>query len=67
MLGQLLQPHSTLAEKSPDSHKKARKKARTATFGALGPVNLLKAFAKSIGRKFIKGHALGDRLCPSRA
>jgi hypothetical protein len=30
-----------------------------ASFGALGPVSMLRAFAKSIGRKFIKGHALG--------
>ncbi len=34
------------------------------SFGALGPVSMLKAFAKSIGRKFIKGHAFGQRLCP---
>jgi len=32
--------------------------------GALGPVSMLKAFAQSVGRKFIKGHALGGRLCP---
>jgi len=36
-------------------------------FGALGPVRRLKAFAKSVGRSFIKGHAIGDRLCPERA
>lgn len=36
-------------------------------FGALGPVGRLKAFAKSVGRSFIKGHAIGDRLCPERA
>ena len=35
-------------------------------FGALGPVGMLKAFAKSVGRSFIKGHAIGDRLCPER-
>jgi len=34
------------------------------SFGALGPVSMLKAFAKSVGRSFIKGHALGGRLCP---
>ena len=34
---------------------------------ALGPVSLLRAFAASVGRKFIKGHVLGDRLCPERA
>ena len=38
-----------------------------ASFGVLGPVSMLRAFAKSIGRKFIKGHALGERLCPERA
>ncbi len=36
-------------------------------FGALGSVSRLKAFAKSIGRKFIKGHAYGNRLCPEHA
>ena len=36
-------------------------------FGALGPVRMLKAFARSVGRSFIKGHAFGDRLCPERA
>jgi len=35
--------------------------------GALGPVSMLRAFAESVGRKFIKGHVLGDRLCPERA
>jgi len=33
---------------------------------ALGPVSMLRAFAASIGKKFIKGHVLGDRLCPER-
>jgi len=37
------------------------------SFGALGPISMLRAFAKSVGRSFIKGHALGDRLCPERA
>jgi len=37
------------------------------SFGALGPVSMLKAFAKSVGRSFIKGHAFGKRLCPERA
>jgi len=36
-------------------------------FSALGPVSLLKIFAKSVGRKFIKGHAFGERLWPERA
>ena len=35
-------------------------------FGALGPVSSLKAFANSGGRKFIKGHAFANRLCPER-
>jgi REP element-mobilizing transposase RayT len=35
-------------------------------FGAMGPVSMLKAFARSVGRKFIKGHAFGNRLCPER-
>ncbi len=34
---------------------------------ALGPVSRLRAFAASVGRKFVKGHMLGDRLCPERA
>jgi hypothetical protein len=33
---------------------------------ALGPVSMLRAFAKSVGRRFIKGHAFGSRLCPER-
>jgi len=36
------------------------------SFGALGPVSMLKVFAKSIGRKFVKGHAFGNQLCPER-
>jgi len=35
-------------------------------FGALGPVSMLKAFANSVGRKFIQGHAFGNRLWPER-
>ena len=35
--------------------------------GALGPVSKLRSFAASVGRKFVKGHLLGDRLCPERA
>lgn len=30
--------------------------------GALGAVSMLKAFAQSVGRKFVKGHAFGNRL-----
>jgi hypothetical protein len=37
------------------------------SFGALGPVTKLRVFAKSVGRKFIKGHVIGNRLCPERA
>ncbi len=37
------------------------------SLGALGPVNMLRAFAKSVGRKFVKGHVIGNRLCPQRA
>jgi hypothetical protein len=37
------------------------------SLGALGPVSALRAFAKSVGRKFIKGHAFGNRLWPERA
>jgi REP element-mobilizing transposase RayT len=37
------------------------------SFGALGSVSRLRDFATSVGRKFIKGHLLGDRLCPERA
>jgi len=33
---------------------------------ALGPVHKLRAFAKSVGRKFIKGHGIGNRLCPEK-
>jgi len=36
------------------------------SLSALGPVSLLRAFAKSVGRKFIKGHAFGARLWPER-
>ena len=33
---------------------------------AIGPIGKLRAFAESVGRKFIKGHALGSRLCPEK-
>jgi len=36
------------------------------SLGAIGPVHLLRVFAKSVGRKFIKGHGIGGRLCPER-
>jgi hypothetical protein len=34
------------------------------SFGALGPVSMLRAFAKSVGRRFVKGYSLGRQLCP---
>jgi len=34
------------------------------SLGALGPVSMLKAFAHSVGRRFIKGHAFSNQLCP---
>jgi hypothetical protein len=37
------------------------------SLGALGPVSMLRVFAASVGRKFVKGHVLGDMLCPERA
>ena len=33
-------------------------------FKALGPVSMLRAFAHSVGQRFVKGQALGRRLCP---
>jgi len=42
-------------------------KADLQTTGALGPVSQLRAFATSVGRTFIKGHLLGNRLCPERS
>jgi hypothetical protein len=36
------------------------------TSAALGPVSMLRAFAKSVGRKFVKGQSLGKQLCPER-
>ena len=33
-------------------------------FRALGPVSLLRAFAHSVGQRFVKGLALGRMLCP---
>jgi len=34
------------------------------SFGALGPVSLLRAFAHSVGRRFVKGQSVGRTLCP---
>jgi REP element-mobilizing transposase RayT len=34
--------------------------------GALGPVSMLKAFAQSVGRRFVKGQSLGKQLCPEK-
>jgi hypothetical protein len=33
---------------------------------AIGPLGKLRAFAESVGQKFIKGHALGNSLCPEK-
>ena len=41
-------------------------KADQTVFSALGPVSMLRAFALSVGRSFIKGQTLGKRLCPER-
>jgi hypothetical protein len=37
------------------------------SLGAMGPVSMLKAFAQSVGRKFVKGHAFGNSLCPEHS
>jgi REP element-mobilizing transposase RayT len=37
------------------------------TSAALGPVSMLRAFAKSVGRQFVKGQSLGKQICPERA
>jgi hypothetical protein len=37
------------------------------TSTALGPVSMLRSFAKSVGRQFVKGQSLGKQLCPERA
>ena len=37
------------------------------SLGAMGPISMLKAYAKSVGRKFIKGYAFGNRLCPEQS
>jgi REP element-mobilizing transposase RayT len=34
---------------------------------ALGPVSAMRAFAQTVGRKFIKGLPMGRRLCPESA
>ncbi len=41
-------------------------KADQPVFGAVGLVTLLRAFAKSVGRSFIKGQALGNDLFPEK-
>lgn len=33
-------------------------------FGALGPVSMLREFAISVGKRFIKGHNFSKQLCP---
>jgi REP element-mobilizing transposase RayT len=42
-------------------------KAEPLVFGALGPVSMLRAFAQSVGRRFIKGQSLGKQLWPEKA
>ena len=42
-------------------------RANQPTFRALGPVSLLRAFAQSIGQRFVKGQVLAKRLCPEKA
>jgi hypothetical protein len=42
------------------------KKQEKHTTAALGPVSMLRAFAKSVGRQFVKGQSLGKQLCPER-
>ncbi len=34
------------------------------SYGALGPVSMLRAITRSIGQRFVKGQAVGRRLCP---
>ena len=36
------------------------------TFKALGPVSMLRVFARSIGQRFVKGQVLASRLCPEK-
>jgi putative transposase len=42
-------------------------KAERQQHGALGPVAKLQAFARSVGRKFVKGQSFARLLCPERA
>ena len=42
-------------------------KADQPTFSALGPVSMLRAFAQSLGRCFVKGQALSQQLWPEKA
>jgi len=41
-------------------------KADQPVFGEIGPVTMLRAFAKSVGRSFIKGQSLGKQLFPEK-
>ena len=41
-------------------------KADQPTFAALGPVSLLRVFAQSLGRCFVKGQVLGKQLWPEK-
>jgi len=42
------------------------RKADQPVFAAIGPVTMLRAFAKSVGRSFIKGQAFGNDLFPEK-
>lgn len=42
-------------------------KAEQTTFAALGPVSMLREFALSVGRRFVKGQSLGKKICPDFA
>ena len=42
-------------------------KTEQTTFAALGPVSMLREFALSVGRCFVKGQSLGKKICPDFA
>ena len=39
-------------------------RAEKQPYNALGPVSMLRAFAHSIGQRFVKGQSMGQMLCP---
>ena len=51
----------------PSPRGKAIKTDRIDAGYLVSPVSMLKAFAKSVGRQFVKGQSLGKQLCPERA